>query len=70
MHDYGPSHSIAGLNTSQSQHEWELQSKKALDKLLGTDLKHDSQHHPIPVSVAQSKYEQELQPKKAPGSLD
>ena len=66
MHDYGPLHSIAGLNTLQSHLEQKLQSQKAMDKSLGTDSMHDSRCHPIPVSAAQSNYEQELRLKKAP----
>src|SRR5258708_1738067 len=39
MHDHGPSHSMAGLNTLRSHHEWELQSRKALDMSLGTNTR-------------------------------
>ncbi len=42
MHDYSPLNSIADLNMSQSHCEQELQSQKALDKLLGANTMHDS----------------------------
>ena len=42
MHDYGPLHSIIGLNKSQSLYGQEFLTQKALDKSLGTNMRHES----------------------------
>ena len=72
MHDYGPLHSIVGLNKSQSLYGQEFLTQKAPDKSLGTNMRHESvsphsvagPRQLVPLNIAQSDYEQALGPKK------
>ncbi len=40
MHDHGPLHSMVGLNTLQSHHEWKLQSRNGCVLLRSANLRH------------------------------